>query len=690
MHKYFILKDNLNNLIPILLVLIVGIFTHWQWFFIDGIFSSGDTLWSSRERILSLLKSPNLMSGDGLGSINISLSVFPANYLAGWLLNAGINQNLVYKIMFLFPIALITPLSFYLLTNYVLKNKISAITASSIYSYANAILVGTTGTMTSSVVLAIAPLIILFYIKLINEKNIYYLYLCLFYIFISISFDVRFVYLIYWILLIYTFYFYIIKYKANNKFQDIFHKNDIKHLLIFSLFSILINFYWILILFVDSTAIAQVGARSLWGSNLVNLTQSIFLNHSIWNNSLLIPFYHNPLRFSSLLAPFIFIAVLLVFNKKNHLLIFFIIIAFIGIFLTKMNHPPFIHIYEWLYLNMPGFDFFRESSKFYFFIAMGYAIAISSIFLTMKSRLLKYGLFIIINLMYLSNTIPLITSEINTMYVERKMPNDYKILNKMINNDKDLFFRSLYMPRYSQWGQDTPMHPRLDFMSQYHTNPTIKNILSIPGSYESKISDSKFIDYLNNVSVRYIILPIKDIENNDNFYEYLGEKIYWENLLKKLAKAKDFKKIDLNFKELNVYENLNYKGKFRLNEKTINEYDCIQFNNCEFFLDLNNKLSNITFSENFSSNYQIYIEKEGKDITKNYLIKHFKDDQGLNSFNVTKKDDFNGPKAERVLIKLKIKKELLRIQLIFGVISLISAIFIFYKIIFTRKTSYLT
>ena len=52
------------------------------------------------------------------------------------------------------------------------------------------------------------------------------------------------------------------------------------------------------------------------------------------------------------------------FNKKNHLLIFFNIIAFIGIFLTKMDHPPFTHLYEWLYLNMPGFDFFRESSKF--------------------------------------------------------------------------------------------------------------------------------------------------------------------------------------------------------------------------------------------------------------------------------------------------------------------------------------
>ena len=93
----------------------------------------------------------------------------------------------------------------------------------------------------------------------------------------------------------------------------------------------------------------------------------------------------------------------------------------------------------------------------------------------------------------------------------------------------------------------------------------------------------------------------------------------------------------------------------------------------------------MTSSINFSKNYQIYIEKDGKDITKNYLIKHYEDNHGLNNYNVVKKDNLKTSKSERVLIRFKIKKGLLSLQLIFGAISLITVIFILYNIIFKRN-----
>jgi len=684
MHRYFILKKKLNNLIPILLILIVGMITHWQWFFIDGIFSYGDTLWSTREKILSNLSSPKLMIGSGLGIINISLSNFPANFLAAFLLNTGISANLIFKLLFLFPIALLTPLSVYLLANYILKNKLASITASTIYSYSTPIIVGSTGIMTSAVVTAIAPLILLYYIKFINEKNIYHVYICLFYILISIAFDVRFVYLIYLILLLYTFYYYILKYIHQKNFKDIFKFEDIKNLLIFLIFSFLINLYWILVLFTESSSITEVMSRSLWGSNLVSLTQSIFINHSIWNASKLIPFHHNPLSITSLIIPFIFIAALLVFNKKNYLIIFFIITSFFGIFLTKMNHPPFANIYEWLYLNFPGFGFFRESSKFYFITIIGYAVVISSIFLSIKIPLIKYILFLIINITFLINTLPLITGKIDTMYVERKMPKDYSKLNKLIETQSNNFFRTLYIPRYSQWGQDNPLHPRLDFTSLLNSSSLSKNPLLIPGSNESLISNKIFFDFLNNISVKYIVLPIKDIKNNDNFYAYLGSKKYWETILDNFANARNLKRVNYNFNELVVYENSNYKGKFRMNDKNINKYQCTQFNNCKFKVELNNELSKLTYSMNFSNNYKIYIEKNGNDITKNYLINHFEDDNGLNNFNIIKKNKLNNSKPVSVLIHLQVKKEFLLLQNIFGIISLLSAFIIFYNISIKR------
>ena len=45
-------------------------------------------------------------------------------------------------------------------------------------------------------------------------------------------------------------------------------------------------------------------------------------------------------------------------------------------FLAKTNTPPFGGVYDWIYLNIPGFKLFREGSKFYYPIALAYAVLI--------------------------------------------------------------------------------------------------------------------------------------------------------------------------------------------------------------------------------------------------------------------------------------------------------------------------
>ncbi len=415
----------LKNLSPFIIIFLFGFVTHWQWFINDGIFTYGDTIWSTHSKVSELVDFPNLMSYSNLGSINIALSIFPIDFIQGLLVKCGIDKDLVFKLFFLFPIALITPLSSYLLAYYILGNKLASITASSIFTYCTPIIVGTTGILTSSVVVAISPLIILYFIKFFNEQKISNLYICLLITAIGISYDVRFVFLVYLILFLYFIYFSII----NFKYKYIKELLDFKitwSLLFFLILLLFLNLYWIQILFLPSDLINQIETRSLWGSNLVSLTHSLFLNHSIWNNSTLIPFLHNPIPISSILIPFFFIIALININKKNNLLIFFILLSLLGIFLTKMDHFPFINIYEWLYINIPGFSFFRESSKFYFFIAIGYSIVISSLIISIKNSVLKYLFFIIINTLYLINSLPLINSEIDTMYVERHIPKDYQ------------------------------------------------------------------------------------------------------------------------------------------------------------------------------------------------------------------------------------------------------------------------
>ncbi len=182
-----------------------------------------------------------------------------------------------------------------------------------------------------------------------------------------------------------------------------------------------------------------------------------------------------------------------------------------------------------------------------------------------------------------------------------------------------------------------------------------------------------------------MVLPIEDKSNNDNFYEYYGSRDHWENFLEILSKKRSFKKINADFESLIVYENPYFKGKFRQNDYDLNNYKCSQFNNCSLHIDLNNQPIKLTYSMNYSNIYDIYIEKNNEDITKKYNVKHEMDNYGLNSFIISKNKNQNIEQNEKVMIKLQIKKEILKIQRILELLSLMTIIFIFYKILFRYK-----
>lgn len=688
MNNYLILLRNLRNIIPIIFILLIGIITHWQWFFYSNeIFTSGDTIWSTQKSILDNLNIPNLMSGYGLGGINLGLTVYPANLIQAFLVKIGLNQNLVFSLFFLYPVALVTPLSMYLLAEYIFSNKLVSFTASTIFTYSTPIIVGSTGIMTSSVTTAFTPLIILYFIKSLNEKSFRSLAISLLFVSIVITYDVRYLFVIYLILFLYFIFFITIQNYKNFNFRNIFFSKSTRLFYFFILITIFLNLYWILIIFTDSSEISEITARALWGKNLVSITQSLFLNHSIWNGSKLIPFYHNSLPLSSILIPLLFIAALLKFNKNNILLSFFTIISLLGIFLTKMNNFPFTDLYEWIYNNVPGFGFFRESSKFYLIIAIGYAIVISSLLHGIKKPRFKYALFILINIIFLINTIPLINGEIKTMYLKKEIPKDYVKLNTIIDNNNE-FFRTLLFPRYSTWSQNNLIHPRLSYLDLKNNNDHIKNIMAIDMYDNSIITSSEFINFLNNYSIRYLILPLEDIQNDDNFFEYLGERKKWKNILENLSSLRNLKKIDAKFDQLLVYENPYFKAKFRRDDEDIYEYDCNMFNNCSFIGKFNEEDTEIIFSMNYSNNYKIYIEKNGKDITHLYRIKHYKDYYGLNRFKISKKDSVNNTQRGNVIFKVQINKELLFIHYIFSLISLLTFSFLVYIIIFKSKLKF--
>ncbi|NCU42685.1 MAG: hypothetical protein EOM19_08355 [Candidatus Moranbacteria bacterium] len=65
--------------------------------------------------------------------------------------------------------------------------------------------------------------------------------------------------------------------------------------------------------------------------------------------------------------------------KKREYILFFALVALVGMLLGKQVSEPFPTLYNWLYETFPGFNAFREASKFYVLIALGYAVGIASL-----------------------------------------------------------------------------------------------------------------------------------------------------------------------------------------------------------------------------------------------------------------------------------------------------------------------
>jgi len=66
-------------------------------------------------------------------------------------------------------------------------------------------------------------------------------------------------------------------------------------------------------------------------------------------------------------------------EQRRRYILFFAGLAIVGILLSKQTSAPLDSLYFWLYDNLPGFNAFREASKFYILIALAYAVGIASL-----------------------------------------------------------------------------------------------------------------------------------------------------------------------------------------------------------------------------------------------------------------------------------------------------------------------
>jgi hypothetical protein len=475
------------------------------------------------------------------------------------------NFEIIERLLFLWPSVILTAVTSFFLGKFLFKSNWARILCSLVYTYNTYFILGRSGSLTLEVSYSLVPLLFLMYIYFLEKLNWRYaLYVLLVGSIISF-YEFRAFYLALWVCIFY--YLYEIIFFQKERWKKVF-LGPLPFVLI-----LICNLFWILpLVTADSMFSNVILSRGLFGNQFMNILRSMSLFHPFWSGGKLISFLIQPIPYYFFIIP-IFAFLGFILNRKNKYIMFFGIISVIGIFLGKQADDPFPKVYEWLYFHLPGFGAFREASKMYFFIAFGYSVLVASFVDRIWQNTSKFknknivpmvctlSIFVV----FLINTRPIFTTELGSILLDSKVPEDYLVFKEYIINNNSVS-KVFWFPKDSRWSIYTSRHQKvsglemvqnlwINILSPIKNKPIEKQIAS---SVEKNFSN--FIFDISNI--QYVVIPIQDVSNNDDFYINYGGKDN-ENIRKwyvdSLDKIPWLTKIDIGLNELVVYENQNYK-----------------------------------------------------------------------------------------------------------------------------------
>ena len=637
----------------ILLLIIVAIFSHLSWFNFSTVLTYGDWYYWPNEAVKELYYSWGTWIGNvNLSSVNVQI---PFNlFMLAWSFvgNLGGSYDLATKLTLFIPIAFLNFLSPYILAKKLTNDNIIAFAVALFYGTTT---YGIANQTPIQFVYALAPLILYLFLNALKKnRTINWLFFDIVY-WVGVCYEVRMMYILSIIL---GTYFLLFKIKNLKKY--------IKNISISIFVLIGLNLFWLMPIILGGLIrnISTITDRGLFGTELLDLSHAITLFNWLWTGG-----YPNKTFVSQSIIWYFWIIPFIVFfvfvNSKKffseidkEFILFFSIISLVGIFLTKETGYPFPHFYDFLYAHFPGFNLFREASKFYLIISIGYLGLISYSLLSLKKlykqrKIYFIATFIVLTLSFI-NIKPLVTGEIGGLFVPRQMPKDYLILKNRILKDNQ-YFRTLWIPRASKWGFIDNSNPRISMADilYFPWEKITRNNFSAnkytEGKMMIKILNGKYGKNLIDLSsVKYIIVPNRDIANDDDFIVYYGEpRSYYVN---ELNKMKFLQKIDIGTKEVTVYVNNNYRPHIYLtkNIDTIKKNQDLQIvefrfkNPTEYKVQIKNLKDPVylNFSESYNNGWKLRVgdftwhssfRKENYYIPDEY---HFQNDAGLNSFYI--------------------------------------------------------
>lgn len=555
----------LKKLSPLSAMLIMSVGVYNAWFLSFGTQTAGDWGYFVKSASDTLRRHyfSVWLSDTQFGRVLIDAGQAPTYAAYGWLsyyLNASyaVSERLVH----LWPSVILAIVSSYLLVQYIFKDKFAAALGAIVYSANTYYLALLTGGLTLSAAYGLAPLVLLFYMKTINTRKITDSIICAFLLAICGAYEPRVAYIVVFAMMVLAAIHYFFVWQPQNR--RVVSRKTLGMLLTYGgpllLFGLL-NAYWILGLMHAGGGSGQAISSSLFGNEFFTLSEALTIFHPYWTGGQIQPFFIHPIPLYFWLIPIAAITGLIV-SKRSPVVLFFAIIGAVGIVLTKQSDQPFAGLYQWLFTHAPGFNAFREASKFYLLTALAYAVLLPSVYWYVKShykrRWLTVGCFVVLALLFLPNLIPVATNKIGGTFSPRSMPQQYVALNKFLATPD--YGRILWVPQKSRWGYASANHPTVnasalldtwkDLSGSYSSN----NNAAVTDEINNLLSQNYMPALLADAGVKYVVVPMRDTQNNDNFYRNYNDDPAM--FAQTLAAAGYLKKADTHISGFEIYQTM--------------------------------------------------------------------------------------------------------------------------------------
>jgi hypothetical protein len=641
------------------LFVFLPIFSYWRWVSFAS-FVNGDWRFFFKESLISNFY-PSIWT-TGFGDINITLWRYPLDFISGIFGYLGSNSNVSEKFLYFWPIIFVAPIASFLLIKKITKSNLGGFIGSLIFSYNTYFLsIDTQGHELLTVAFSWAVFAILSFIYLLETKRKIFIPLTALLLFIVGSYDLRSLYVTAGALVLYAFYHQLI---IEKKWLGSIIANVRNSFLTFFILALL-NLYWILPFIAAKTLTSNaVLSREILAGSFYNLQNATALFYPFWTGAEPTWFFAQHIPFAFWLYPLLAIIGLIV-GKKNKQVGFWGLLAIIGIFLTKQDAPPFAFVYTFLYSHLPGFDAFREASKFYFLIIISYAVLIGTFVAFSQKhfenkKYANYLMIFLIALLLLWNTVPLVSGWIGTMFIPTVVPNDSRNLNSYL--DKQNSYSNMYLINGGYyWLLDTNKHAVIDgnvgALKNWADQASI-NLNYLDSGSDQQLESQKMLRFINSDIGRRMLslgsFGYIAVSEEGNILTGSNADI-WRNFGNSLKKVNYLKQVNIGTQDTLLFENKIQKPHIYLTlekesvEKDV-AYKAVDFkesSQSEYEVNIKNidKPFYLNFSDNYNSNWNLYV---GKFNWFNVLLNkqkvvsnknHFQNVVGFNSFYVNPQKD---------------------------------------------------